>query len=349
MKICLLAKGSSTHTEKWAEYLHKEGNDVYVLSFLPAEIQGVKVINLNPPKFSLKIGYFTVLGRVRRVLREIKPDILHAHFASSYGLIGALSGFHPLVTSVWGSDILEFPNKSPIHKWMVSYSLGKADVITSTSKMMMEGVKKLSKKKIEIIPFGIDTKKFYPGQKSQIFTLGCTKALERVYGHEYLIRAFKRSLIKFPDMRLVLLGDGSMRQSLEELVLELHLEEKVEFMGRLNQDRVAEVVRTFHILVLPSLRESFGVSALEGSASKVALIASDIPGLRETVIRDKTGLLFRSRDVIDLSDKILRLANNSKLRERLSENGLEFVSKNFNWDTEGKKLLRLYERLSAYK
>src|SRR3989344_7248662 len=271
MKICLLAKGPSAHTQKWAEYLSEVGNEVCVLSFLPADIKGVKVIYLPPPKLPFKLGYLFLTNKVKKLLEEIKPDIVHAHFASSYGFLGALSGFHPFVISVWGSDIFDFPNKSILHKKLLIYTLGKADIITATSKMLAHETKIFcSNKNMEVIPFGVDTKVFYPGKKSNMITIICTKAFEKIYGHGYLIRAFKTVTQRFPTVKLVLVGEGSLEDELRRLVEDLGIKDKVDFLGNLEPQKLSQVLRESHIFVIPSLRETFGVSALVASASGVA-------------------------------------------------------------------------------
>src|SRR5690606_14490213 len=109
-----------------------------------------------------KLNYLKAYRQVKRIIREFKPDILHAHYASSYGLIGALSSFHPFVLSVWGADIYNFPHISPLHNAIIRYNIRKADMILSTSKIMKTETMKYTPKEIVVTPFGIDIEKFYP-------------------------------------------------------------------------------------------------------------------------------------------------------------------------------------------
>ena len=96
------------------------------------------------------------------ILKTFKPQLLHANYATSYGLLGAMTGFHPFVLSVWGSDVFTFPKKSFAHKMLFKYNLNKADKILSTSRFMSQEISKYTSKKIEITPFGVDLEKFYP-------------------------------------------------------------------------------------------------------------------------------------------------------------------------------------------
>ena len=143
MKICYLADINSAHTHKWLNYFVHKGYDIYVISLGEGTYEGVTVHSLNVKDNIMKktsdknkLEYFKKIKRVKSLIKEINPDILHAHYASSYGLLGAIANYHPYVISVWGSDIYDFPIKSPIHKLIIKYNLKKADSILSTSNVM---------------------------------------------------------------------------------------------------------------------------------------------------------------------------------------------------------------------
>ena len=119
-------------------------------------------------------------------------DILHAHYASSYGLLGALANFHPFILSIWGADIFSFPKKSFLHRYIFNFNLRVADKILSTSQIMAKEIKKYTNKEIIVTPFGIDINTFKPGNKVDKikgefdFIIGTIKGLEEIYGIEYL-------------------------------------------------------------------------------------------------------------------------------------------------------------------
>ena len=96
-------------------------------------------------------------------IKKFEPQLIHAHYASSYGLLGYLTGFHPFVLSTWGSDILDFPNRNRINKWLLKKVIHSADQICSTSKVMAYSISKMtSHNHIKTIPFGVDTQRFIP-------------------------------------------------------------------------------------------------------------------------------------------------------------------------------------------
>ena len=117
--------------------------------------------------------------------------------------IGALSGFHPYIISVWGSDIFSFPHYSKLHLFLLKFNLSKADIILSTSKVLKKETEKFTGKSILITPFGIDTEKFLPKDVNSLFNkedivIGTIKTLEKNYGIEYLIKAFSLVKDKYP-------------------------------------------------------------------------------------------------------------------------------------------------------
>src|SRR5688572_24406093 len=150
MKVLLLSDTYSEHTEKWALGLANAGIEVGLFSFNKASYEwynhpGITVFfepdkKINAESTLTKLAYLKYVSILKKIIRHFKPDILHAHYASSYGLVGALSGFHPFVLSVWGSDIYDFPRRSKLHKRLIQHNLRKSDMIMSTSHIMKEEI-----------------------------------------------------------------------------------------------------------------------------------------------------------------------------------------------------------------
>jgi len=131
MRICFLAGPGSIHTRRWVSWFAQKGHDVHIVFpesiFSPYSIK-VDGTSLHPfrtmPMVSSKSHLFLQPldhWRVRHIIRRIKPDILHAHYLIDYGFRAACSGFHPLVLTAWGSDVLIAPKKSKISRWDPSH------------------------------------------------------------------------------------------------------------------------------------------------------------------------------------------------------------------------------------
>ena len=213
MKICYLGDANSIHTKKLCCFFRDKGYDVYVISLNNGEIKGVKVYSMsmkidNQGSSLSKLRYLKNILRIKKLVREIDPDILHAHYATSYGLIGSLLNYKPYIVSVWGSDVYDFPKESFIHKALVKYNLKKADLILSTSKVMAEETKKYTNKEVLITPFGVDINKFKPnnenGDKNNELVIGTIKTLEDKYGIGYLIKAFHILINRNRDLNVKL-------------------------------------------------------------------------------------------------------------------------------------------------
>lgn len=348
MKVVLLAPGKSSHTHKWALFFKEKGLDVYVLTFKDhyshENAQKVKTLVL-PKLLPGKLSYLSCIPQIRRLLKEIKPDILHAHFVSSYGFVGAISGYHPLFISVWGTDIYQFPKRNIINRLIIKYSFRKADVICSTSNIMAKETNLYTNKKINVTPFGVNLSIFYPGEKKKRrhLKIGIVKGLEDVYGFLDLFKAFIQLKKSFSDLELDIVGDGSKHTEYMEICKNYGIEKSVNFIGRVPNEQVPRYIRDMDVVVLPSLDESFGVSAIEAMACGVPVVVSDADGFREVVRHMETGIIVPKRDPEKLATAITKLLKDESLRETLGSNGVAHVRRHYDWEQNARQMLQLYE------
>lgn len=358
MKICYLADINSYHTKKWCKYFVSKGHDVHVISISDGECEGVKVHSLSissslskKEKSFGKLSYLNRIKKIKDIINEISPDILHAHYASSYGLFGALSNYHPYIISLWGSDILLFPKEGFIQKNILKYNFKKADRIFSTSLYMKEEANLYTNKSIDITPFGIDTSIFYNKniREDNILTIGIVKSLEKIYGIDYLIRAFANLRKKHSNIKLKIVGEGTQEKSLKELSVKLGISDDVSFIGRLNIYEVADFYNEINIGVFPSLSESFGVSVLEAQACGVPVIVSDIEAFRETTIIGESSLVCKIKDSKSIEEKLEKLILDKELRSNMGQVGSKFVSENFEENVEFEKVERIYNNMIRKK
>ncbi|MEG1410453.1 MAG: glycosyltransferase family 4 protein [Terrisporobacter sp.] len=353
--ICYLADASNPHTIKWCNYFKERGFDIHVISLNEGSIDGVTVYNFNFDVKELKnespfkkMKYITVLSSIKKIIKEIKPDILHAHYASSYGMLGSLLNYHPYVISVWGTDIYDFPNGGFIQNKIIKHNLKKADYIFSTSKDMARETSKYTDKHIYITPFGIDMDVFKPIEnkenKDDTFVIGTIKTLEKKYGIEYLIKAFKDVKDDNSEKKIVLKigGSGSQMDNLMNLTKELNLQSDIKFLGRIPLDKVSDTFNTFDVAVFPSLRESFGVAALEAQSCEVPVIVSNVGGHPEVVENNQTGIIIPSENTTELKDAIIKIIENEETRIKMGKNGRKFVEKNYEVNLNFNEIEQIY-------
>jgi glycosyltransferase involved in cell wall biosynthesis len=355
MKICYLANSASIHTTRWANYFSRKGHQVEILSFEPAISLDARVkVHQVGRRLPFKIHYFFSGAAVRRLLKQIQPDVLHAHYASGYATLGRLAGFHPYVISVWGSDIFDFSQKSPLHRRIVVANLHSADRICSTSRAMASEIRLCCQREINLTPFGVDCERFRPQPHSNgtgEFVVGIVKTLEPNYGIEYLIRGFSvfsKRTTQARKLRLIIAGDGSLRDSLQRLARDLNIDGQTTFLGFVRHERVPEILGRFSVFVAPSVLESFGVAVVEASASGLPVVVSRIGGLPEVVQDRVTGILIPPRDPTAIADALEELLKDEQLRSRLGTNGRNFVLENYEWTENASRMERIYKSLLSY-
>jgi glycosyltransferase involved in cell wall biosynthesis len=349
MKIALLAALASKHTQKWYRELTARGLDVHVITAHPADDCGIPAVRVDSGQGLKRL--FTA-GAVSDHVKYLKPDIVHAYYATSYGFWAARTSHHPLVISVWGSDIAVTPRKSLAARILTSYSLNRADAVCATSNYLKEETCQMFKgvsKKIEVIPFGVDTDLFKPGEPKENgqkrLVLGSARTLERTYGLDVLIRAFRDVLPEHPYARLRIAGDGSARRELQNLAKSLSLMDRTEFLGDLAEAEMPEFLRSLDIAVLPSRLESFGVAAVEALACGIPVIGSNIGGIPEILGNGECGSLVEPDSVDALSKAIIELAEDTSLRKLLSERGRIRVEEKYRLTSTTDMQMTLYQRL----
>lgn len=364
MKILLLAAPNSSHTIKWANSLSESGIEVGVFGLAPYDRgeynDSIKFETIDYENIStkykegafMKINYLKTLPRLMRFIKSFNPDLLHAHYASSYGLLGALSRKHPFFLSVWGSDILEYPLKSIFRRWLISFNLKKADVIFATSQYLASAAQNYTKKSIIVTPFGVKLNKFnktgtgndYEKSKKPII-IGTVKSLEPVYGIDILIKAFK--IVKERNheinLKLLIAGDGSERQNLEKLVSDMSIEGHVEFIGYVKPSNVVNCYNRIDIFANLSRRESFGVSVVEAMACGLPVIASSVGGLKEILADGDSGILIEPDNVFQTAEAIEYLVLNSDKRNQIGKCGKLQVEKYYDWDKNIIEIISMYK------
>ena len=138
MKLAFLAAGTSIHTVRWVNALAARGHEMHLWTMHAAKEPLLNSVQAEPLPVPPPLGYYLNAAQVRRRLARLQPDLLHVHYATGYGTLGHLCGYHPQVLSVWGKDVYEFPTISPLHRWLLASNLHAADWVCSTSQVMAE-------------------------------------------------------------------------------------------------------------------------------------------------------------------------------------------------------------------
>jgi glycosyltransferase involved in cell wall biosynthesis len=365
-RILLLSDVNSSHTRKLVLGLAAEGFVIGIFSLSKrsgdwfSAAKNIAVFDeagLPPEVFqgssAGKLTYLKQVRRLKKTIRAFQPGILHAHYATSYGMIGWLAGFHPYVISAWGSDVLDFP-KTALKKSLLRKILASADQLMVTSHTLEKAVKLIDGRDALVTPFGVDTELFKPVNATPVFpagtvVFGTVKSLENVYGTNTLIRAFALVKKKFPasPAGLLLVGDGTERKNLESLVAELGLTGSVLFQGRVDHAEISQWHNRIDVFMNLSVYESFGVSVLEAMACEKPAVVTDTGGLAEIVEEGINGFRIPVGNAEAAAAAMIRLLENEALRKQLGKAGREKVQRLYTWKKTMELMTAAYENLLA--
>jgi glycosyltransferase involved in cell wall biosynthesis len=363
-RILFLSDVNSSHTRKWAISLALRGYEVGIFSLRKSELKwwttysNIQVFDEHGFSTATfqgglagKLKYVKLLPRLKKVIASFQPHLVHAHYATSYGLLGALSRFQPFVISVWGSDIYDFPLRSYLHKKMIQFNLNRATHVFSTSHIMAREIGKYYSGSVVVTPFGVDVELFSPttsvlSRMSNEMVIGTVKSLEAAYGIDTLIKAFAKVRQRCTDsVRLIIAGDGTKRKQLEQLTKDLKCNEHVTFSGHIDHLQTPEYHRNFDVFVALSREESFGVALVEAMACGKPAVVSDASGFREVAVDGTTAIIVPRDEHDKAAEAILHLLNNPELRKQMGDAARQRVLENYNWEKNLDAVETLYDKM----
>lgn len=361
MKILFLANAASIHTVRWVNTLadrEHEVNLVFNSDHGPKDNQVSSKVIQHRLKYSGTKAYFINAFELKQLLKKIKPDVVNAHYASGYGTLARLAKASPLILSVWGSDVYEFPYQSKLKMYITKKNLLYATQIASTSHCMANQVNRLLcpiKVDIRVTPFGVDTELFSPREKyknKEKIYIGIVKALAPNYGISDLIKAIKllketlekNGLADISNkISVPIYGDGVQKDQIVTLINQLQLNDTVELKGRIPNSEVPMALEKMNIFCVASESESFGVSAVEAMAMEIPVVATDVDGFKEVVEDGVTGIIVERKNEQALANALMKLVLDPLLCKLMGKAGRERVLQMYDWKDSVGKMERLYK------
>lgn len=358
MKILIIGALNSNHTKRWANAMAIHGHHVLV-AHRPDQTDDMGDLHPSVKAVPLKYGgksysYYLNVPSLKRIYRDFAPDVVNAHYASGYGLLARLAKVRPLVISMWGSDIFDYPYKSKFNHSVIVKNLNYCDAIASTSFAMADEARKVlgqPDRQIAVTPFGVDVNKFSPTEKTVENTrpiIGIVKYLEPIYDIPLLIKAFavvcQKSEVK-PLLHIY--GGGRLLDDLKNLAKSLGVEDDVVFFGTIPNAQVAKALQSFDVFVNCSIKESFGVAIVEAMACGLPVVATDTAGFREVVDDGVTGFILADREPATMAQKIMELLNDGDLRKVMGSAGRKKVLELYDWEKNKSIMENLYKKLSG--
>jgi glycosyltransferase involved in cell wall biosynthesis len=357
LKICYLANAESIHTKRWARHFSALGHQVTVISFHSGEIEGAEVIELPRIISDRRLNVLLNIFKVRRLVDDIRPDILHAHYVTSYGLVGALTGKHPYVATAWGTDVLIEPEKSWVYRQIVRFALRRADLITSMAPHMTAHLvtrRYAPADKIITLPFGVDTDIFNPNRRTrqhenQPAIVVSTRRPDYGMDVDTFVKAIPLVLKAFDNIRFIITGEGPLRQSMEQLAGELGVLDHIEFRGEISHREMPGLLGMADVFVSTSPSDGNNVSLNEAMACGAFPIATDIPANRTWIEPGKNGLLYLCREVDQLADRIIEALRRPDWRQAVMTGNWEIIRTRACWSHSMAEMESQYHRLCQEK
>lgn len=288
------------------------------------EDKGITIQHFGRNKFDL-LTLFDVL----RVIKQKQIKLIHAHaygsenFARIAGWITQI----PVITHTH-DNCINYPWYQRLADLLLNRFTDKAIAVSESVKNACITKRKISKSKIWVLSNGINLENFATpeperieqerkrlGIESNSKIVGTVARLRQEKGIKYFLESTVKILESFPETIFLIVGDGDLRQELENLSKQLGVDNKVIFAG-FCQD-IPLIQSIFDIFILPSLSEGFGLVIIEAMAMGKPIIATNVGGIKEILAEGKTGLLIPSKAPDELAAKIIYLLNNQEEANRL--------------------------------
>jgi glycosyltransferase involved in cell wall biosynthesis len=362
MRILFFSRDYTTHDHRFLSALAKTEHQVYYLRLeqrghaledrpLPPEVEIVSWKG-GTSQASFKHGA-SLWQDLRRVIRNIQPEVIQAGPIQRSAFLAALTGFHPLISMSWGYDLLMDAEINGWWRWATRYTLKRSDLLIGDC----DTIRKLAvsygmhPERIITFPWGIDIQRFSPGtehadslsQAEQPFTLLSTRSWEPIYGVDVIARAFVQAAAECSQLRMVMLGNGSQAGLLRQIFDRGGVEERVYFPGQVSQADLPRYYRNADLYVSASHSDGTSISLLEAMACGKPVLVADIPGNLEWVTPEANGWIFPDGNAEAMAQAILQAVEQRAHITEMGRAARLLAEKRANWKENFKHMLEAYQ------
>jgi glycosyltransferase involved in cell wall biosynthesis len=367
LRILYFTRDYTPHDHRFLSSLAKTDHEVFSLRLerrsrqledraLPYEVQQVQWKGGHGP-----VGWrdYPVLWLdLKRVLRTIKPDLIHAGPIPNVAFLAALSGFQPLVSMSWGSDLLRDVDQHKDQRWAARYALRHTKVLVGDCLAVRRKAVNLGfpAERVVLFPWGVDLEEFsppgneeYPGDFrmrtgwQDAFVVLSLRSWEPVYGVDVVVRGFVLAAQKIPDLRMILLGGGSQTKLILDTIRRSGMEERVYVGGQVKNSQLPGFYQAADLYLSASHSDGSSVSLMEALACGRPVLVSDISGNREWIENSSAGQLFPDGDEAALADGIVMAYRQRQELLAMQQAARQLAEERADWNKNFQKLLGAYE------
>ncbi len=376
MRLCIIANPNSIHTQRWVRFFAQHGHEVHLVgpnpltADLPQDLRallaGDRFHDLtqvtNRRKFRFALWSLTL----RRLLRRLRPDVLHAHQVTGAGWLAAATGYHPLLVTGWGSDLLLSARRSATQRRLARFVLRRADYVTCVSAGLAEVAQALGAdpRRLEVVPWGVDTQVFHPGPTSLLReapslretgdhrpTVLSIRALRPLYNPTVIAHAIPIILARQPNTRFVIRTysvDPDLLAEFQRIVQAGGATHAVEYIGDLPDDHaIADLYRSADIVISVPSSDGTPQSVLEAMACGAVPVLSDLPSLHAWVEEGVQGLFVPVANPAALAEAVVQLLTDAGQRQTMRSAAIRRIQEGANSLIWLQRYETIYQQLAA--
>jgi len=310
----------------------------------------VEIIELNK-KDGNDLGLHLKLARL---FRRYKPQILHTYNIPTieYHFTAWLMGVKGRLHAEHGRDASDPLGKNKKYNYLrktLSLFIQRYIAVSDDLNNWMLNDLKLPDNKVKLILNGVDTEHFKPVENKEIdqaiVKLGIIGRLDPVKDHKTLFDAIQHLKHKNKNIKLYVIGDGPERDNLAEYVRRMHLEDDIVLLGAKND--IAKQLEQLDVFILSSIAEGIPITLIEAMSCGLPTVTTDVGGIPEVVLNNKTGLLVPSKQANQMADALLNYIDSHELRSKHGRAGRKRITEHFSLDAMVEKYTSEYGKLSS--
>lgn len=368
MKLCFINYGNNVHSERWLDFFVERGHEVHSITDQTGpNLPGVSCHSWVPVSRLPKLGTVQAAHRVRRIMGRIQPDLVHAIVAGTPGLLGALSGHHPFVISVLGSDVLS--SAGAYDRWLdrvlKPLALRQADLIIAQSNNLLGAIQRFGLEKVpqRTIPIGVRCSHFVPARtRPALFrrleipasspVVLSPRHTRPIYNTDLIIRAMPGVLARHPQAVFVfkehkLLDTNNYRGSCKALVREMGVADNARWVEEtLSYSEIPDFYTCGDVAVSVSRSDGLPVSVMEAMACGLPLVLSPLAGVQESIAPRENALYVDPVEPETISSAINTLLENQALRVQMGRANRDLALAKFDFVPLMEQVEELYQELS---
>ncbi|MEW6051266.1 MAG: glycosyltransferase [Candidatus Zixiibacteriota bacterium] len=329
LRVLVLADSRAFHTARYVAELRRQNCRVLLASLEDGQLLHHQ---LRPRGFIKSWRYALAATEVRTLIRRFQPHVVNPHYVSGYGFTAALAQarrFAPVLTHLWGSDVLIVPHKSIFHRRKTMFALHQSDFVTGDSEYIMQEAQKLAPlERVRMIPWGIEERHLQHHRTEYALQtplrIIVPRNHEKVYNNEFIVRALAPLIV---DGRVVVTfpAFGSMAGHFR-LIAKSLVGNRLNYYERLSRAEFMRFMAQHDCYLSAAISDSSPVSLIEAKALGLIPIAADIPGVREW-LEPESGYRYELYNGEQLLQIVTRLVETSDPHVKMRQRNLERVKR----------------------